>query len=97
MLEHACGDAINWPQYDGRELAVCVNLSALSMLQADMARLIKGILQRTGLAPARLNLEITESAVKTAPHAAQTMLEDVTSLGVSFSVNDFVTDYSSLS
>jgi EAL domain-containing protein (putative c-di-GMP-specific phosphodiesterase class I) len=67
------------------------------MQQPDMAKLIKDILQRTGLAPSRLNLEIMENAVKSDPNAAQAMLEEVTSLGVSFSVNDFGTGYSSLS
>ena len=64
---------------------------------ACMAMLIKDVLQRTGLPPGRLNLEITENAVKADPNAAQAMLEEITSLGVSFSVNDFGTGYSSLS
>lgn len=96
VLERACRDAMTWPQSDGGDLAVCVNLSAVSLQQPDMARLIKGILQRTGLPPGRLNLEIMENAVKADPNAAQAMLEEVTSLGVSFSVNDFGTGYSSL-
>ena len=97
VLERACREATTWSQNDGRDLAVCVNLSAVSMQQPDMAKLIKDILQRTGLPPSRLNLEITENAVKADPNAAQAMLEEVTSLGVSFSVNDFGTGYSSLS
>jgi diguanylate cyclase (GGDEF)-like protein/PAS domain S-box-containing protein len=95
-LERACREARTWSSYEGRDLAVCVNLSAVSMQQPDMARLIKDILQRTGLPASRLNLEITENAVKADPNAAQAMLEEVTSLGVSFSVNDFGTGYSSL-
>jgi diguanylate cyclase (GGDEF)-like protein/PAS domain S-box-containing protein len=97
VLERACADARAWLPQDGREMAVCVNISAVSMQQPDMATLIKDILQRTGLPPSRLNLEITENAVKADPNAAQAMLEEVTSLGVSFSVNDFGTGYSSLS
>jgi diguanylate cyclase (GGDEF)-like protein/PAS domain S-box-containing protein len=97
VLERACRDAGTWSQYDGRDLAVCVNLSPVSMQQPDMARLIKDILQRTGLPASRLNLEITENAVKADPNAAQAMLEEITSLGVSFSVNDFGSGYSSLS
>ena len=97
VLERACGEATTWSQNDGCDLAVCVNLSAVSMQQPDMAKLIKDILQRTGLPPGRLNLEITENAVKADPNAAQAMLEEVTSLVVSFSVNDFGTGYSSLS
>lgn len=97
VLERACRDAMAWLSSDGDAPPICVNLSAISVQQPDMAKLIKDILQRTGLPPGRLNLEITESAVKADPNAAQAMLEEVTSLGVSFSVNDFGTGYSSLS
>jgi len=96
VLEHACNDAMTWPQLDGHDITVGVNLSAVSIQQPDMAKLIAEILQRTGLPPGRLNLEITENAVKADPNAAQAMLEQITSLGVSFSVNDFGTGYSSL-
>ncbi|MDB5581172.1 MAG: hypothetical protein JWR80_6348 [Bradyrhizobium sp.] len=97
VLERACSDAKNWQEREGSNLAVCINLSAVSIQQPDMARLIKDILARTGLSPSRLNLEITENAVKADPNAAQAMLEEITSLGVGFSVNDFGTGYSSLS
>jgi len=97
VLEHACRAAMTWPQFDSHDIAVGVNLSAVSIQQPDMGSLIKDVLQRTGLPPGRLNLEITENAVKADPNAAQAMLEEITSLGVSFSVNDFGTGYSSLS
>jgi len=96
VLEHACSDAMTWPQLNGHDIVVGVNLSAVSIRQPDMAKLIADILHRTGLPPGRLNLEITENAVKADPNAAQAMLEQITSLGVSFSVNDFGTGYSSL-
>lgn len=96
VLERACRDAATWFQnYDG-DLAVCVNLSAVSLQQPEMAKSIKDILQRTGLPPRRLNLEISENAVKADPNSAQAILEEITSLGVSFSVNDFGSGYSSL-
>jgi diguanylate cyclase (GGDEF)-like protein/PAS domain S-box-containing protein len=97
VLERACRDAMTWLPSAGRVPPVCVNLSAVSVQQPDMAKLIKDILRRTELPPSRLNLEITENAVKADPNAAQAMLEEITSLGVSFSVNDFGTGYSSLS
>ena len=97
VLEHASRAAMRWPQIGGRDITLGVNLSAVSIQQPDMAMLIKDVLQRTGLPPGRLNLEITENAVKSDPNAAQAMLEEITSLGVSFSVNDFGTGYSSLS
>jgi diguanylate cyclase (GGDEF)-like protein/PAS domain S-box-containing protein len=96
VLERACGDAMTWPRNDGGDIVVCVNLSSVSMQQPDMTRQIKEILQRTGLPPGRLNLEIMESAVRTDPNLAQAILEEIASIGVDISINDFGTGYSSL-
>jgi EAL domain-containing protein (putative c-di-GMP-specific phosphodiesterase class I) len=87
---------MTWPRNDGGDIVVCVNLSSVSMQQPDMTRQIKEILQRTGLPPGRLNLEIMESAVRTDPNLAQAILEEIASIGVDISINDFGTGYSSL-
>jgi diguanylate cyclase (GGDEF)-like protein/PAS domain S-box-containing protein len=97
VLERACRDAMSWFERDGRELSVCVNLSAVSMQQANMARIIADILERTKLPPRLLNLEITETAVIADPHAARRVLGEIVSLGVGMSLDDFGTGYSSLS
>jgi diguanylate cyclase (GGDEF)-like protein/PAS domain S-box-containing protein len=97
VLEHACRAAMGWPQSGGRDLTVGVNLSAVSIQQPDIASLIKDVLHRTGLPPTRLNLEIRENAVRFEPNSVQAMLEEITSLGVGISVNEFGTGYSSIS
>jgi diguanylate cyclase (GGDEF)-like protein/PAS domain S-box-containing protein len=97
VLERACRDAVSWVELYGRELSVCVNLSAVSMQQANMAHIIADILQRTKLPPHLLNLEITETAVISDPYAAQRVLGEIVSLGVGMSLDDFGTGYSSLS
>jgi EAL domain-containing protein (putative c-di-GMP-specific phosphodiesterase class I) len=96
VLARACHDAVSWFADDGHDLPVCVNLSAVSMQQPDMAKLIENILRASKLPPHRLNLEIMETAVSADPQAAYAVLEEIASLGVSFSVNDFGTGYSSL-
>lgn len=97
VLERACRDAMNWRQDDGRELRVGVNLSAVSVQQPNMAKLISDILQRTKLPPHLLNLEITETAVIANPYAAQKVLEEIAALGIGLSLDDFGTGFSSLS
>jgi len=97
VLERACRDAVRWQQGDNRGLRVSVNLSAVSVQQPHMARVIEDILQRTGLAPSLLSLEITETAVISNPDAVRRALDDVVRLGVGVSLDDFGTGYSSLS
>jgi diguanylate cyclase (GGDEF)-like protein/PAS domain S-box-containing protein len=97
VLERACRDAIGWMHDDGTGPSVCVNLSAVSIQQPNMAKIIADILQRTGLPPRLLNLEITETAVIADPYAARRVLEDIVALGVGMSLDDFGTGYSSLS
>ena len=67
------------------------------MQQANMARIIADILERTKLPPRLLNLEITETAVIADPYAARRVLGEIVSLGVGMSLDDFGTGYSSLS
>jgi diguanylate cyclase (GGDEF)-like protein/PAS domain S-box-containing protein len=95
VLERACSDAMRWHR-DGRPMRVCVNLSAISIQQGDMAKQIREILQRTGLPPHLLNLEMTETAVISSPMVAHAVLEEIVGLGVALSMDDFGTGYSSL-
>ena len=67
------------------------------MQQSDMAKIVGEILDRTGLQPHYLNLEVTESAVVSDPHAARRAFEEIVALGVGLSLDDFGTGFSSLS
>ncbi len=95
-LERACRDARKWLA-DGSGPSVCVNLSPVTMQQPDITRIIAGVLERTGLAPQQLNLEITESAIVCDPQATRDALDAIAALGVGVSLDDFGTGYSSLS
>lgn len=96
VLERACTDAASW-RAAGHTSGVCVNLSALTVQHADLVPLVAGVLQRTGLEPQGLTIEITETAVVADPYAARRALEAVMALGVAVSVDDFGTGYASLS
>ena len=92
VLRTACAAAAAWPQPH----VVAVNLSPLQLEQHDLPEIVHGILLETGLPPARLELEITESTLmQDVDHAVQ-ILRRLKSLGVTIAIDDFGTGYSSL-
>ncbi|MEE4453111.1 EAL domain-containing protein [Novosphingobium resinovorum] len=92
VLREACREARDWPA----GLKVAVNLSAVQLLQPDLADVVRGILVETGLPAARLELEITETAIIADKLRALHLLRQIKALGVSIAIDDFGTGYSSL-
>ena len=79
------------------DLQVQVNLSAIELEHPDLLDTIAGVIQRTGIAPGRLVLEVTETLlVKDAVRGAET-LQQLRDIGVQLALDDFGTGYSSLS
>ena len=93
VLRRACQEAAAWPV----PWKIAVNLSPVQLGHVDLPRLVHQILIETGLAPTRLELEITESAMITDPERTTHVLRQLKSLGVSIAMDDFGTGYSSLS
>ena len=75
---------------------VSVNLSGRQLDTAALVDNVADVLQRTGLEPNLLGLEITESVVMRDPEASTTLLRALKDLGVRLAVDDFGTGYSSL-
>jgi EAL domain-containing protein (putative c-di-GMP-specific phosphodiesterase class I) len=75
---------------------VAVNLSARQFLQPDAVALVESALQASGLAPERLEIEVTEPAVMTEVEEASARLRRLREIGVQLSLDDFGTGYSSL-
>ena len=96
VLRTACSAAASWPVApDGRPLRVAVNISALQLRERRaLVASVADALAQSGLAPDRLEIEITESAL--VGDALQT-LQAIRALGVHLSLDDFGTGYSSLS
>jgi len=94
VLEQAVQQAARWMQA-GHALAVAVNVSALEFRQPDFVERLAHLLQLHGLAPALLELELTESILQNAQEASQ-RLSEVSALGVAMAIDDFGTGYSSL-
>jgi diguanylate cyclase (GGDEF)-like protein/PAS domain S-box-containing protein len=93
ILWEACREAASWP----RPLTIAVNLSPVQFRHGDLAQVVHTILLETGLAPHRLELEITESVLIGDFSRAASMLRRLKTLGVRIAMDDFGTGYSSLS
>jgi diguanylate cyclase (GGDEF)-like protein/PAS domain S-box-containing protein len=99
VLHHACRQMQMWQQQYNLDpkLTISVNLSGKQFTQPDLVSQLKQILQETGLTPASLKLEITESVIMTNARAAAQMMVHLKQLGVQLAMDDFGTGYSSLS
>lgn len=75
---------------------VCVNLSKVQFRQKDLVQMIHGAIQRYGIDPYFLVLEITENTLMYDIEYTKTVLNDLKSLGVSISIDDFGTGYASM-
>ncbi|MFM2065923.1 MAG: hypothetical protein RLZZ584_832 [Pseudomonadota bacterium] len=95
VLTGACQQARRWMDR-GLDLSVAVNLSARQFVQRDLVERVRQVLADTGLPAARLELEITESALIDQPELAVETLRDLRALGVGMAIDDFGTGYSSL-
>ena len=92
VLREACMAAAKWPE----DLRVAVNLSAVQFRSSSVLDLVDEALYQSGLAPERLELEITESALIEDHDGAQATLMALRARGVRVAMDDFGTGYSSL-
>lgn len=98
VLREACFQIQRWQEKfpADKPLYMTVNLSARQFTQPDLIDQIRDILTETGVDPAYLKLEITESMVMDDFESAAAMLFQLRALGVRLSIDDFGTGYSSL-
>lgn len=93
VLETACRQASAWPVPQ----RVAVNVTPISFCAGDLPDLVANVLARTGLAPDRLVLEVTERMALERPHLGRERIEQLHRLGVRVALDDFGTGYSALS
>ena len=96
VLRRACCDAARW-QARGLDLRVAVNLSPLQFRATGLLDRVCEALAESGLPAARLELEITESALMADNAATHATLDALRALGTGIALDDFGTGYSSLS
>jgi diguanylate cyclase (GGDEF)-like protein len=93
VLEHACREAMTWPE----EIGLSVNLSPGQLAEnEDVVAVVANALRSTGLPASRLELEITERVLLDHAHSALSTLTALRALGVRLSLDDFGTGFSSL-
>jgi diguanylate cyclase (GGDEF)-like protein len=97
ILERSCREAQRWPSQGGSTPAVHVNLSPVELHDPHFLTGVAGALDRSGLRPDRLVLEITEGVVLRDPDKSIAILHELRGLGVQLALDDFGTGYSSLS
>jgi diguanylate cyclase (GGDEF)-like protein len=93
VIREACARAATWPD----NIKVAVNVSAVQFHRGGLHETILRALADSGLAPARLEIEITESIFLEGGEATLRLLHSLRSLGVRVALDDFGTGYSSLS
>ena len=86
-----------WDAMGLSDFRVCVNISPLQFNQGDLPAFVANFLQTSGMAPHRLELELTESAIMTDAESNIAKLKALKDLNIELAVDDFGTGYSSLS
>ena len=95
VLEQACAQGATWHGNDC-PLNISVNVSARQLERPEFVEEVRGALDGSGLDPAKLTLEITETVLMRKPDATAELLAELKALGVRIAVDDFGTGYSSL-
>ncbi|MEO6665534.1 MAG: EAL domain-containing protein, partial [Nitrospiria bacterium] len=97
VMRTACAQNKAWQDAGLPKLRVSVNVSARQFRQKSFPETVAAILRETGLGPAYLELEVTESLMMDHVEAAIATLKDLHAMGIALSIDDFGTGYSSLS
>jgi len=92
VIRQACATAAQWPD----NLHVAVNISAIQFRSPGLMQVIVSALAASGLAPTRLEIEITESVLLHNKEATLAVLHQLRALGIRIAMDDFGTGYSSL-
>jgi diguanylate cyclase (GGDEF)-like protein/PAS domain S-box-containing protein len=93
VMREACREAASWD----KRLRIAINISPIQFRHGDLPSLVHSVLLETGLAPGRLELEITEGVLIDDFSRAVSILRRLKLLGVQIALDDFGTGYSSLS
>ncbi|WP_428832852.1 putative bifunctional diguanylate cyclase/phosphodiesterase [Pseudaminobacter soli (ex Li et al. 2025)] len=93
VLHAACQECMKWPE----QIGVSVNLSAKDFRSREVVEKVAAALATAGLAPHRLEIEVTETVLLDDKSHTRAYIEEIKQLGVRIALDDFGTGYSSLS
>jgi diguanylate cyclase (GGDEF)-like protein/PAS domain S-box-containing protein len=94
VLTTACRQAVDWNKQGFHNLRMSVNISPSHFLDKEIVQLISSTIGKTGIVPAELELEVTESVVQT-DQRNLSIFKDLKDLGIQLAIDDFGTGYSS--
>jgi diguanylate cyclase (GGDEF)-like protein len=97
VLRTACAQCREWHDAGFPELRIAVNLSGHQLRQPNLVETVARVLEETGLSPAQLELEITESTIMQDDEGTIAAFQELHEMGVGLALDDFGTGYSSLS
>ncbi len=97
VLETGCQQCVHWIENGFPDLKIAVNLSPRQFRDSGLVDRVRATLEKTGLPPEKLELEITESGLMDETENVVELLHRLKALGVSIAIDDFGTGYSSLS
>ena len=97
VLKSACMQSKQWvsKSLSCAPLTVSINISGLQFRQSDLIKVVEKVIADTGIAPGRLDLEITESVIMQNADTTISLLQNLKNMGVQLSMDDFGTGYSS--
>lgn len=96
VLDTACKQAQAWRLESGKPLSMAINLSAVQFNDKNLIKIIQNALSQSGFSASLLELELTESAAMQNMQKSLEILNDIKQMGVSISIDDFGSGYSSL-
>ena len=96
VLMTACNQAQMWQKLTGKPIKMAVNLSALQFNDQHLVQIVRDALAESGFDPFLLELELTESVAMRNIEKASGILAELQKMGVSISIDDFGSGYSSL-
>jgi EAL domain-containing protein (putative c-di-GMP-specific phosphodiesterase class I) len=96
-MEQACAEAVQWQKKASTPVQVAVNASSFQFRRNGFVEEVSAILERTGLKPQLLQIEITESAMVGGFKQTAEIIHRLHEMGISMAIDDFGTGYSNLS
>jgi diguanylate cyclase (GGDEF)-like protein/PAS domain S-box-containing protein len=96
IVDEACRQIAEWNEQGVREVRVAVNVSSRQFVEGDLESVVRAAIERHGIDPGMLELELTESALMTNAERTIAVLQRLKALGIRIAIDDFGTGYSSL-
>lgn len=97
IMEQACAEAVRWQSISAHPIQVAVNASSFQFRRPGFFEEVCAILERTGLRPELLQIEVTESAMLGNVRQASDTINRLRDMGITIAIDDFGTGYSNLS